>query len=149
MTNELKTFAQESPTMLRFFDNLNNKGVGVFENIARGAGQFGKGLIDMLNAALPYIEWVAQGFENLATSFANWADRMDETNGFHDVTNYVMENMPKISSIFSDAFRGIIDLFAAFGENSSLVLDGLVDMMERFREWSASIKESDGFQKFI
>lgn len=149
MTNELKTFAQESPTMLRFFDNLNNKGVGVFENIARGAGQFSKGLIDMLNAAMPLIEWVAQGFENLGTSFANWADRMAETNGFHDFTNYVMENMPKISSIFSDAFHGIIDLFAAFGENSSLVLDGLVDMMERFREWSASIKESDGFQKFI
>ena len=149
MTNELKTFTQESPTMLRFFDNLNNKGVGVFENIARGAGQFGKGLIDMLNAAMPLIEWVAQGFENLGTSFANWADRMAETNGFHDFTNYVMENMPKISSIFSDAFHGIIDLFAAFGENSSLVLDGLVDMMERFREWSATIKESDGFQKFI
>ena len=149
MTNELKTFAQESPTMLRFFDNLNNKGVGVFENIARGAGQFGKGLIDMLNAAMPLIEWVAQGFENLGTSFANWADRMAETNGFHDFTNYVMENMPKISSIFSDAFHGIIDLFAAFGENSSLVLDGLVDMMERFREWSATIKESDGFQKFV
>ena len=149
MTNELKTFAQESPTMLRFFDNLNNKGVGVFENIARGAGQFGKGLIDMLNATMPLIEWVAQGFENLGTSFANWADRMAETNGFHDFTNYVMENMPKISSIFSDAFHGIIDLFAAFGENSSLVLDGLVDMMERFREWSATIKESDGFQKFI
>ena len=149
MTNELKTFTQESPTMLRFFDNLNNKGVGVFENIARGAGQFGKGLIDMLNAAMPLIEWVAQGFENLGTSFANWADRMAETNGFHDFTNYVMENMPKISSIFSDAFHGIIDLFAAFGENSYLVLDGLVDMMERFREWSATIKESDGFQKFI
>ena len=149
MTNEFKTFTQESPTMLRFFDNLNNKGVGVFENIARGAGQFGKGLIDMLNAAMPLIEWVAQGFENLGNSFANWADRMAETNGFHDFTNYVMENMPKISSIFSDAFHGIIDLFAAFGENSSLVLDGLVDMMERFREWSATIKESDGFQKFI
>ncbi|MEK4555546.1 hypothetical protein [Jeotgalicoccus sp. FSL K6-3177] len=149
MTNEFKTFTQESPTMLRFFDNLNNKGVAVFENIARGAGQFGKGLIDMLNAAMPLIEWVAQGFENLGTSFANWADRMAETNGFHDFTNYVMENMPKISSIFSDAFHGIIDLFAAFGENSSHVLDGLVDMMERFREWSATIKESDGFQKFI
>src|SRR5699024_5485726 len=94
-------------------------------------------------------ENVAGAFEDMGTKFANWADRMAETNGFHDFTNYVMENMPKISSIFSDAFHGIIDLFAAFGENSSLVLDGLVDMMERFREWSATIKESDGFQKFI
>ena len=149
MTNELKSFVQESPTMLRFFDNMNSKGTAVLENIIRGLGRFGQGLIDMVNAAMPLIEWVAEGFNNLGTQFSEWASRMAETNGFHDFIAYVQENMPKIGKIFGDFFLGVIDLFAAFGENSSTVLDGLQNMMERFREWSSTIKESDGFQKFI
>ena len=149
MTNSFKDFMKESPTMLRFYDNMSEKGSTVFESVIKGLGQFGKGLVDMVNAGMPLIESVASGFENMGTKFAEWADRMAENDGFKSFTEYVNENMPKISSIFGDAFNGIIDLFAAFGENSSTVLDGLVDMMERFREWSATIEESDGFQKFI
>ena len=149
MTNRFKDFMKESPTMLRFYDNMSEKGSTVFDSVINGLGQFGKGLVDMVNAGMPLIESVASGFENMGTKFAEWADRMAANDGFKAFTEYVNENMPKISSIFGDAFHGIIDLFAAFGENSSLVLDGLVDMMERFREWSATIKESDGFQKFI
>lgn len=149
MTNKFKDFMKESPTMLRFYDNMSEKGSTVFESVINGLGQFGKGLVDMVNAGMPLIESVAGAFENMGTKFANWSERMAENDGFKAFTEYVNENMPKISSIFGNAFHGIIDLFAAFGENSSLVLDGLVDMMERFREWSATIKESDGFQKFI
>ena len=149
MTNKFKDFMKESPTMLRFYDNMSEKGSTVFDSVINGLGQFGKGLVDMVNAGMPLIESVASGFENMGTKFAEWADRMAANDGFKAFTEYVNENMPKISSIFGDAFNGIINLFAAFGENSSLVLDGLVDMMERFREWSATIKESDGFQKFI
>lgn len=149
MTNSFKDFMKESPTMLRFYDNMSEKGSTVFDSVINGLGQFGKGLVDMVNAGMPLIEDVAAGFENMGTKFAEWADRMAENDGFKSFTEYVNENMPKISSIFSDAFNGIIDLFAAFGENSSTVLDGLEDMMERFREWSETIEESDGFQKFI
>ena len=149
MTNKFKDFMKESPTMLRFYDNMSAKGATVFDSVINGLGQFGKGLVDMVNASMPLIENVASGFEDMGTKFAEWADRMAANDGFKAFTDYVNENMPKISSIFGDAFNGIINLFAAFGENSSLVLDGLVDMMERFREWSATIKESDGFQKFI
>ena len=149
MTNRFKDFMKESPTMLRFYDNMSEKGSTVFDSVINGLGQFGKGLVDMVNAGMPLIENVVSGFEDMGTKFAEWADRMAANDGFKAFTEYVNENMPKISSIFGDAFNGIINLFAAFGENSSLVLDGLVDMMERFREWSATIKESDGFQKFI
>lgn len=149
MTNSFKDFMKESPTMLRFYDNMSEKGSTVFDSVINGLGQFGKGLVDMVNAGMPLIEDVAAGFENMGTNFAEWADRMAANDGFKSFTEYVNENMPKISSIFSDAFEGIINLFEAFGENTSTVLDGLQDMMERFREWSETIEESDGFQKFI
>lgn len=149
MTNAFKDFMKESPTMLRFYDNMSEKGSTVFESVIKGLGQFGKGLVDMVNAGMPLIESLASGFEDMGTKFAEWSDRMAANDGFKGFTEYVNENMPKISSIFGDAFNGIINLFVAFGENSSTVLDGLVDMMERFREWSATIEESDGFQKFI
>ncbi|WP_026859348.1 phage tail protein [Jeotgalicoccus psychrophilus] len=149
MTNKFKEFMKESPTMLRFYDNMSTKGSTVFDSVINGLGQFGKGLVDMVNAGMPLIENVAGAFEDMGTKFADWSARMAENDGFKAFTDYVNENMPKISSIFGDAFHGIINLFSSFGENTSLVLDGLQDMMERFREWSASIKESDGFQKFI
>lgn len=149
MSKEFQNFLDKSPTMTRFFDNLNSTGVRVFENIMRAAGQFGKGLIDMMNAAMPLIDWVAQGFNNLGEQFANWAAKMAETNGFHDFTNYVMENMPKIGRIFGNTFLGIIDLFAAFGANSSHVFDGLERMTQRFREWAAELSNNRAFQNFV
>ncbi|WP_411842113.1 hypothetical protein [Salinicoccus sp. HZC-1] len=149
MTNEFKAFIMESPTMLRFFDNMNTKGVAVFENIIRGVGRFGQGLVDMVNASMPLIEWVARGFNNLGTRFSEWANRMAEQNGFHEFISFVQENMPVIGKIFGDFFLGVINLFAAFGENSTTVLNGLQQMMERFRTWSETIKQSDGFQQFI
>ncbi|MEZ2459300.1 hypothetical protein ACBR55_12035 [Salinicoccus roseus] len=149
MTNELKAFINESPTMMRFFENMNTTGVRVFENIIRAAGQFGKGLIDMMNAAMPLIDWVAQGFNNLGEQFANWSNRMAAENGFQDFTNYVMENMPKIGRIFGNTFLGIIDLFAAFGANSSHVFDGLDRMTQRFRDWAAELSNNKAFQNFV
>ena len=149
MTNELKNFVANSPTMLTFFDNLNEKGVTVFENIVRGIGRFGQGIVDMFNAGMPLIEYIAQGFENLGTNFANWSARMREENGFQAFTEYVQENLPKIGEIFGNVFNGIIDLFAAFGDNSQTIFDRLIEMSEAFHTWSENIKASDGFQQFI
>lgn len=142
-------FVTESNTMETFFDNMNTKGVKVFDNLLNGVVSFGEGMVSVLNAAMPLIEWVAQGFNNLGTQFANWASRMAEQNGFHDFINYVKETLPLVGQIFGDFFLGVINLFAAFGENSQTVLQGLADMMARFKEWSSTIKESDGFQQFI
>src|SRR5699024_3033704 len=142
MSGEFQDFLDKSPTMTRFFENVNSTGVTVFENIIRAAGQFGKGLIDMMNAAMPLIDFVAQGFNNLGTQFANWAARMAEQNGFHDFTNFVMENMPKVGRIFGNVFLGIIGLFAAFGENSSHVFDGLERMTSKFREWADQLSNN-------
>ncbi len=149
MTNELKNFVMNSPTMLTFFDNLNEKGVTVFENIVRGIGRFGQGIVDMFNAGMPLIEYIAQGFENLGERFSEWSARMREENGFQAFTEYVQENLPKIGSIFGSTFEGIINLFAAFGENSQVIFDRLVEMSNSFKTWSENIKASDGFQKFV
>ena len=149
MTNEMKNFINTSPTMERFFQNLNDRGVPVFEDIVRGIGKFTQGIVDMFNAGMPLIEYVAQGFENLGTRFSEWSNRMAEENGFQNFTDYVQENLPKIGSIFGSTFEGITNLFAAFGDNSQVIFDRLVEMSEAFKTWSSNIKESDGFQKFI
>lgn len=149
MTDEIGEFVRTSPTMDRFFDNINSKGVGVFENIARAVGKFGAGLVDTFNAAMPLIEWASQGFLNLADSFQVWADRMASENGFEDFTNYVKENLPKVGDIFGNVFNGVIDLFAAFGGHSETVLDGLVKMTDQFAEWARTIEDNPAFQEFI
>ena len=149
LIDRVHEFVTGSTVMENFFNNMNTTGVKIFDNVANAAMSFTEGLFSSMNGLMPLFDWTAQGLNNLAERFSSWAQSMESENGFSKFIDYVKENLPKIGSIFGNTFRGIINLFAAFGENSSSVFDGLQRMTERFREWSAAIKESDGFQKFI
>jgi hypothetical protein len=44
---------------------------------------------------------------------------------------------------------GLLNMMTAFGPLATDMQDGLLGMSERFREWTASLSESDKFQSFI
>lgn len=149
LTDRFKNFMTESIIMEDFFNNMNTVGVKIFDNIGNAALSFTEGLFDSMNGLMPLFEWVSQGLNNLAEQFSGWAQRMAGENGFEPFINYVIENLPKIGRIFGNTFLGIIDMFAAFGQNSSHVFDGLERMTVRFREWAAALSESTAFQNFV
>lgn len=149
LSDRINTFLSESLIMQDFYENMNTVGVRVFDNLMNAGVSFFEGLFDSMNALMPLFDWVAQGINNMAERFSSWAQRMSAENGFEPFINYVKTNLPLVGQIFGNTFMGIINLFSAFGQNSNLIFQKLAEMTARFREWSAGIKESDGFQKFV
>lgn len=139
----------EAQDVKDFFSFLGDFAGPALETITQAAGNFVMGLLNMMEAFGPLATETQNSFLKMSESFRQWADGLSESEKFQAFVNYVSENMPKIRSIFSDAFQGIINTFAAFAPSSADMMSSLQDMMERFKEWSAALSESQGFQNFI
>lgn len=142
-------WARNSQTATEFFDMMGGTGVRIFDNMLSAAGKFGNGLIALITELAPLTEWVANGFQNMADKFSNWATSVEGSKAIQNFTDYVKENLPLIGQIFGSTFRGIFNLMKAFAPNSTVIFESLAEMAKRFEEWSAKIAESDGFQQFI
>ncbi|ELK47178.1 phage tail length tape measure protein [Halobacillus sp. BAB-2008] len=139
----------KSSSAQSFFDYLNKKAAPIFEKLVNGITGFIEGMMNLTVAFAPLTDFMAQGFAEMGSSFAKFTERISGSKELESFIGYVKENLPVIRKIFGDVFKGIINLFVAFSENSSLIFGSLSKMTARFREWSATVSKSDGFQKFI
>lgn len=139
----------DSEGMQKFFSFLNEDGANIMGDITRGLGNFLNGVLSLLAGFRPLANSVSDGFLSMSQSFSTWADSVTKSQSFYDFMNYVSTNMPKISSILGNTILGIINLFAAFGSNTSSMLSSLQAMTSRFREWSSILSENQGFQEFL
>lgn len=139
----------DSAPMKAFFGYLNTTAAPMLETITKAAGNFIQGFLSMMTAFGPLATETSNGFLKMSEGFATWAAKLGESTKFQSFVSYVSENMPKIRSIFGDAMMGIINTFAAFAPSSATMMSGLQDMMARFREWSSTLGENEGFKKFV
>ncbi|MGE7750696.1 hypothetical protein [Lysinibacillus fusiformis] len=138
-----------TPPIQKFLDYLNTTGAPMLKTVTRSMGNVFKGLASMLVAFAPLTASTAKGFEEMTARFAEWSNGLSSSSKFQSFMDYVNENMPKIRAIFRDATAGIVYFFSAFAGSSSGMMDGLVAMMARFKEWSASLSQNQGFQTFL
>ncbi|OEC01122.1 hypothetical protein GY31_15160, partial [Lysinibacillus sphaericus] len=141
--------AIESPPIQKFLEYLNTSGAPMLETFGRSFGNIFKGLLSMLTAFAPLSASTAKGFEAMTARFAEWSNGLSSSAKFQTFMDYVNTNMPKIRAIFRDAIAGVVYFFSAFAGSSSGMMDGLVSMMARFKEWSATLSQNQGFQQFI
>lgn len=141
--------AIESPPIQKFLEYLNTSGAPMLETFGRSFGNIFKGLLSMLTAFAPLSASTAKGFEAMTARFAEWSNGLSSSAKFQAFMDYVNTNMPKIRAIFRDAIAGVVYFFSAFAGSSSGMMDGLVSMMARFKEWSATLSQNQGFQQFI
>jgi phage-related protein len=139
----------DSAPVKAFFDYMNKQGGPMLERLGKAAGNFMKGFMSMMTAFGPLAEQTAQGFLEMSKGFADWSAGLGKSKKFQEFVTYIQENMPKIKSIVGDAIVGIINTFSAFGPLSSDMMSALQRIMGKFKEWSASLSENQGFQKFI
>ncbi|NBJ71347.1 MULTISPECIES: hypothetical protein [Clostridia] len=138
-----------SKTAQAFFGYLNKNAGPILDKIVSGIGGFVKGLMNLTVAFAPLTDFVVQGFANMGQSFANFTASIQGSAALQNFINFVKTNLPLIGSIFGDTFMGIINLFSSFSGSTTSILESLATMAESFRTWSATISESDGFQKFM
>ncbi|MEC3884579.1 hypothetical protein VKA52_12670 [Halobacillus sp. HZG1] len=148
LSESFKTFF-ESSSAQSFFNYLNGSAAPILEKIVNGITGFIEGLMNLTVAFGPLTDFMAQGFEDMGGSFASFTEKVAKSKKLQQFIQYIKENLPVIRQIFGDVFKGIINLLVAFNDNSALIFTSLSTMAARFREWSAAISESDGFQKFI
>ncbi|MFP3322066.1 hypothetical protein R0K05_03125 [Planococcus sp. SIMBA_160] len=139
----------EAQDVKDFFSFLGDFAGPALETITQAAGNFVMGLFNMMEASGPLATETQNSFLKMSESFRQWADGLSESEKFQTFVNYVSKNMPKIRSIFSDAFQGIINTFAAFAPSSATMMTGLQDLMERFKNFSSTLSENQGFQNFV
>lgn len=138
-----------TPPIQKFLEYLNTSGGPMLETFGRSFGNVFKGLLSMLTAFAPLSASTAKGFEEMTARFAEWANGLNGSAKFQAFMDYVATNMPKVRAIFRDATAGVIYFFSAFSGSSSDMMDGLVSMMARFKEWSATLSQNQGFQQFL
>ncbi|WP_416144901.1 hypothetical protein [Planococcus koreensis] len=139
----------ESQDVKDFFTFLAKSAGPALLTVGKAVGNFMMGLFNMFTAFAPLSVDTQNGFLAMSESFRTWAAGLSESKKFQAFVDYTKENMPKIRSIFSDAIQGMINMFGGFSGSSSDMMTSLQNLMERFKNWSATISENQGFQKFL
>lgn len=148
-SQKMLTWVKSSDIARNAFNMLNTTGVKVFGNMLSGAGRVGAGITSIFTQFGPLFAWVSSGFRNMATDFLAWSTSIETANGIKNFINYTKENLPLIGKIFGDTFMGLFNLFRAFSTNSQTIFESLAQMTAKFREWSETVGQSDGFKKFV
>lgn len=141
--------AIDSKPMQAFFEYLNTNAAPMLVTITKAAGNFIQGFLSMMTAFGPLATETSNGFLKMSEGFAAWSAKLGESTKFQSFVSYVSENMPKIRAIFGDAIMGIINTFAAFAPSSAGMMTSLQDMMARFKEWSSTLGQNEGFKNFV
>lgn len=149
LSSKVLAWTQSSTVAKNFFNMMKSTGVTVFNDVMTAAGKFGSGLVSLFTQFGPLFSWMASGLSNMAGQFNAWANSVGTANGIKTFISYVQTNLPLIGQIFGNTFKGIFNLFTAFGTNSQTIFQSLADMSARFAAWSATIAQSQGFKQFI
>ncbi|AKS69755.1 terminase [Staphylococcus schleiferi] len=146
---QFEKWVAKSNTAKKAFEALNSVGVQIFADLLNAAGRFGDGLVNIFTQFFPLFKFMSQGLQNMSIDFQNWANSVAGQNAIKSFIEYTKTNLPKIGQIFGNVFRGIGNLMIAFGQNSAGIFDWLVQMTNKFREWSETVGKSEGFKKFV
>lgn len=147
-SSKMLDWAKNSGTAQKFFDMMSTTGVSVFNKLLSAAGGFGDGLINVFTQLAPLFQWSASWLDRLGTSFQNWANSATGQNSIKDFMEYVRTNLPIIGNIFKNTFAGIGNLMKSFSGNSTSIFKALEGMTAKFKAWSETVGQSEGFKQF-
>lgn len=148
-SHSILEWARTSDNAKKAFQILNTEGSKAFGHLLVAGFHFLDGTTAVFNKLSPLFVWASQGFENMALSFRRWANSVEGSRAINNFIEYTKTNLPIVGRIFGNVFEGIFNLFSAFSGHSHNVLLGIESVTEGFKNWSAELKRSDGFQQFV
>jgi phage-related protein len=108
-----------------------------------------KVLQQVLILSKPAIQGVAEGINQLLNLLHQSLGTSEVRAFFEYIGSTAKDQIVNFGKIAGNVFLGFMNLMRAFSPLSQDMTNGLVSMTERFREWSASLSESKGFQQFV
>ncbi|WP_285395979.1 hypothetical protein [Lysinibacillus sp. fls2-241-R2A-57] len=103
----------------------------------------------ILNGLEPTIKKVSGVVVELMQGFNKSIDGGGLKDFFTWLETYAAKSLKNLLTITGNTFAAVFNLFRAFAPLGSSIENGLVGMTQRFKQWSASLSGSKGFQSFI
>ncbi|MGY3187152.1 phage tail protein [Lysinibacillus sp. TE18511] len=103
----------------------------------------------ILNGLEPTIKKVSGVVVELMQGFNKSIDGGGLKEFFDWLNIYAAKSLKNFLTITGNTFSGIFNLFKSFAPLGASVENGLVGMTQKFKQWSASLSGSKGFQSFI
>jgi hypothetical protein len=100
----------------------------------------------------PFFDFVNRVAVAIGDMFQRFADTLQgPTFGrfFKYISDTAVPTLDLLYQMFENITLGFINLFLAFTPLTGQVSDGLLDMTERFRDWSETLSNNAGFQEFL
>jgi len=122
--------------------------------------QFEPGVLSAFNAGLealqrilemsqPAIQGVTDAVNNLMLSLNKNLGASDVKEFFTWMGETAGPYLEKLTTAFGNFAMGLINMLVAFDPLAQAFANGLLDMSERFREWSATLEQNQEFQNFM
>jgi len=103
----------------------------------------------VLKGLEPTIKNVSDVVVDLMQGFNKSIDSGGLKDFFAWLETYAAKSLKNLLTITGNTFAAVFNLFRAFAPLGSSIENGLVGMTQKFKQWSASLSGSKGFQSFI
>ncbi|WP_337970248.1 hypothetical protein [Virgibacillus salexigens] len=124
------------------------------------AKQFEKPVMDVFVRSLEGLQGLIKQLEPAFKGAVSAVDTLSKSMGesikskeFQEFVDFLNKNagpaMVNLGKTFGNIMQGIMNLMVAFGPLSTDMQGGLVGLTEKFKNWTAGLKDSEAFNKFI
>jgi hypothetical protein len=141
--NDLMTSLSKSVNskdMQEFFTFLNEEGAPAFETLAKTAGNFLAGFLNMMEAFGPLGVDMSEGLLGLSEDFREWAATLEENQQFQDFIKYVEEHGPQMLEDIGNIFDLLIQLGEKFAPVGAAILKFFGDWSEKQKEMNTKVE---------
>src|SRR5690606_29732324 len=111
----------------------------IFDRLAKAAVPFLDGVLRLFNALSPAAKRLADRIADAAKSFQDWT----KAEGFGNRIDSMMKRAEKTAGLLWKTLKnlgaGIRNIFDAANPATNTFMQMLVDVTQRFKEWSASV----------
>ncbi len=119
-----------SPVWQRFFSYVDRTAVPTLNTLWEVGNNLTQGMISLYLALTPFNKDIGGGLVQLSRDFAEWAERLNRTEGYQAFLDYVRENGPKVVKFLGEVGELFIDLVKAAAPVGSVVLSVLTVLVD-------------------
>lgn len=147
----VESFAKrlETEDIRKFFDWMATSTGPAIEALGNAGMNFLTGFMNLMRAFNPLAVDMQNGLLKMSESFMEWTSGLSESTAFQAFIDYVRENGPKLLSIIGNIVLGLVGMGEAFAPFAAKMLDGLVQLTEKFQIWGETLKNNPAFQEWI
>lgn len=120
----------DSKQFISWMDEVNEATKTILPNLGRAFGDFIIGFMELIRAFLPMGEDLSGGLAGMAASFREWAEGLEDNQGFQNFTNWIYQNTPRILDDLGAIVQAVFNLSYNLRDLGSIALGAFANVAE-------------------